>query len=270
MTRKLSLIAAMILWTGEAFALPIAEPVPGGVAVLEVPVSTTLAKFEGRRVMLQTEKGKKYAIVGIPLATKPGKHALQVGASSVSFIVKPKTYPVQRLTIKNKREVNPLPRDLKRIHRESKVIDRAFNRFDTGMAVHDRFTLPAKGPISSPFGMRRVLNGQPRAPHSGIDIAAPYGAPIHAAAAGKVLATGNYFFDGNTIILDHGQGLATVYCHLSKILVTKGQMVKAGQKIGEVGRTGRVTGPNLHWGVSLNDARVDPWLFIPSIPTASR
>lgn len=259
-----------MLITGQALALPISEPVPGGVAIVQVPMSARHATFEGRPVMLQTENGKKYAVVGIPLTTKPGKHSLRVGKSRISFKLRTKAYPVEHLTIANKQEVNPTPQDLKRIHRESKVINRAFSYFDTRMRVHDRFELPAKGPISSPFGIRRILNGEPRAAHRGIDIAAPIGAPIHAAAAGKVVATGDYFFDGKTIILDHGQGLETVYCHLSKILVKKGQMVKGGQKIGEVGKTGRVTGPNLHWGVSLNDARVNPWLFIPDIPTASR
>lgn len=270
MTRIASLFFLLTLMSAGAIALPRDEPVPGGVAVIPVPDGTTSARFQGSRVMLQPDNGKLYAVVGIPLGMSPGGHILDLGKKKIRFTVNPKAYKEQRLTIANKRQVNPLPEDLKRIHRESRILDKAFGRFDTAMAVHDQFVLPADGPISSPFGMRRILNGQPRSPHSGIDIAAPWGAPIRATAAGRVLVTGNYFFDGKTVLLDHGQGLVTVYCHMSKILVKPGQKVKAGEVIGKVGKTGRVTGPNLHWGVSLNDARVNPWLFMKAPPPADQ
>ena len=270
MINRIWLPVALMLFCARAMALPTSEPVPGGVAVLPVPAGTPSATFDGHPVMLLKANGKEYAVVGIPLRMKPGQHSISLPHANIDFTVKPKKYKVQRLTIKNKRQVNPLPSDLRRIHRESRVLGRAFTSFDTSMPVHDRFILPAKGPISSPFGMRRVLNGEPRSPHSGIDIAAPFGAPIRAAAAGKVLVTGDYFFDGKSVLLDHGQGLVTVYCHMSKILVKPGEVVKRGQKIGEVGKTGRVTGPNLHWGVSLNNARVNPWLFMANNPTAGR
>lgn len=272
MIRLLSVIALFAFCATQALAapaesvpasvLPDNARVPGGVAVLQVPAGTEQARFEHKRVMLLSHDGQKYAIVGIPLQAKPGDYKISLGGSTVAFSVEPKAYKTQRLTITNKRQVNPLPADLKRIHKESRILNRAFSHFDTAMPVHDTFIMPADGPISSPFGMRRILNGEPRSPHSGIDIAAPFGASIRAAAAGRVLVTGDYFFDGNTVLLDHGQGLVTVYSHLSKTLVKPGQMVKSGQKIGEVGKTGRVTGPNLHWGVSLNGARVDPALFM--------
>jgi murein DD-endopeptidase MepM/ murein hydrolase activator NlpD len=122
--------------------------------------------------------------------------------------------------------------------------------------------MPAQGPYSSAFGLKRFFNDQPRAPHSGLDIAAPDKSPIKVAAAGKVTAVGEYFFNGNTVIVDHGHGLSTMYCHMSRIDVKVGDQLELGEQIGLVGKTGRVTGPHLHWGVSLNNTRVDPLLFV--------
>lgn len=237
---------------------------PGGVAVLplERGGAAPRAYFNGERVMVLKKGPQWVAVVGIPLDAKPGEYALRVGKRSLDFSVRDKQYAVQRLTIENKRKVDPTPLDIERIRRESRIIKAALAAWHAEANVPLRFDLPVRGPVSSPFGLRRVFNGEPRAPHSGIDIAVPAGTPIRAPAPGRVAAIGHFFFDGNMVLIDHGQGLVTMYGHMEKILVKKGQHLARGQVIGLAGQTGRATGPHLHWGVSLNNARVDPTLFL--------
>ena len=176
-----------------------------------------------------------------------------------------KRYLTERLTIADNNKVTPPARDYDRIGRDREEMMAVFESFTTDRSLDPdtlAFVTPVEGRISSPFGKRRILNGQPRSPHSGLDIAAPEGTPIKAAAAGSVRATGDYFFNGNTVLIDHGQGLITMYCHLSEIKVALNAPVEQGEIIGLVGQTGRVTGPHLHFSVNLNQARVDPALFI--------
>ena len=270
---KLAVVAATTaLFSAQLFALPQHNPVPGGIAVIPVPLSTSTALFENRQVMLLSSQKEKYAVVGISLKTRPGDYPLELThktasdtdkhQSNLSFKVSAKEYRVQRLTIENKRKVNPYKEDMDRIIRERNEMNKAFKSFENLAQPAVDFVLPAEGPISSPFGLKRILNDQPRNPHSGLDIAAPTGTPIHAPAAGRVTAVGNYFFNGNTVLLDHGQGLISMYCHMSETTVAVGDALSPGDLIGKVGKTGRVTGPHLHWSVSLNNARVDPNLFI--------
>jgi murein DD-endopeptidase MepM/ murein hydrolase activator NlpD len=174
-----------------------------------------------------------------------------------------KAYEEQHITIEDKRKVNPEPRDQQRITREQKLINAALEHWSDQDNVVVEFHKPVTGPTSSPFGLRRFFNEQARNPHSGLDIAAAAGTPVQAPAPGTVIETGDFFFNGNTVLIDHGQGLVTMYCHLSAIDVKRGDRLRTGDRIGKVGMTGRVTGPHLHWGVSLNDARVDPLLFLP-------
>ncbi|NNF51673.1 MAG: peptidoglycan DD-metalloendopeptidase family protein [Gammaproteobacteria bacterium] len=255
----------------HASSLPRALAVPGGVAVVDLPgefSNAPMVHYRERPVMVVFDEEKWKAVVGIPLSVKPGRHSLEIGSTDdtktrVSFDVGDKEYAVQRLTITNKRQVNPNKEDLERIGAERKRINTALASFTRAAGIATDFIAPVDGPRSSSFGLRRFFNDQPRRPHSGMDIAAGQGTPIVAPAAGRIVETGNYFFNGNTVFIDHGLGLVTMYCHMSKIDVEPGDLVHRGGVIGEVGATGRVTGPHLHWGVTLNGTMVDPALFLP-------
>lgn len=270
--RGLLAVTTLFLLSAKALAVPVntlptEALVPGGVAVLATGMPAAAAEFRDDRVMLAEYEGTQYAIVGIPLDARPGSHEITLTAadgstSALSFSITDKQYVEQRLTITNERQVNPNNEDMVRINRESAEMNEAFASWDESLVPVMQMRAPTEGPRSSSFGLRRFFNDQPRAPHSGMDIAAPEGTPIYAPAPGVIRATGNYFFNGNTIILDHGHGLITLYCHMNTIDVTPGTRVEAGEQIGRVGQTGRVTGPHLHWSINLNNVRVDPALFI--------
>jgi murein DD-endopeptidase MepM/ murein hydrolase activator NlpD len=267
---RLPVLFTLALFSMPGYALSLdTTPVPGGIAVIPLPANTdpVTARYREKKVLVTKADGKLIAVIGLPLASKPGRHYLEVTdrqgkTLSLGFQVTDKAYEEQHITIKDKRKVNPEKRDMERITRESEQIKQALRHWSPEENVVIEFRKPVSGPTSSPFGLRRFFNEQARKPHSGLDIAAPEGTPIQSPAPGTVLDTGDFFFNGNTVLLDHGQGLVTMYCHMSKIDVTSGQTVNTGDKLGEIGITGRVTGPHLHWGVSLNDARIDPLLFL--------
>ena len=245
-------------------------PVPGGVAVLRLGAAAQEpeARYLNKRVMVLPQAGGTWlAIVGIPLSVKPGTEHLTVGSGSaarrVAFQVGAKTYTAQHITLKNKRQVNPDPADLRRIERELAEQTEAYRAFRAGVVPSNVvLDAPVQGRLSSPFGLRRFFNGEERNPHSGLDFAVPTGTPIRAPAAGRVVLVGDYFFNGKTVFVDHGQGFISMFCHMSAIDVAVGDEVARGGVVGKVGATGRATGPHLHWNVSLNDARVDPAIFI--------
>ncbi|MCH4883703.1 M23 family metallopeptidase [Pseudomonas sp. TMW22080] len=240
------------------------KPVPGGVAVIELgsAAQAPKASYDGKPVMVIKEQDTWRAIVGIPLTVKPGSQQITSGGRNLSFAVGSKKYPEQHITLKNKRQVNPDPADIKRIDNELAIQIKAYRTFSPNTPSNLLLDKPVNGPLSSKFGVRRFFNGEERNPHAGLDFAVPAGTPIKTPAAGKVILIGNYFFNGNTVFVDHGQGFISMFCHMSKIDTKVGQQLARGDVVGKVGSTGRATGPHMHWNVSLNDARVDPAIFI--------
>ena len=244
--------------------LPLQQRIPGGVAI--VPIGYGLkqpkASFNNNPLMvLRPDEQKPWqAVVGIPLGQAPGNAEIKVGNKTYRFEVKDFAYKEQRLTV-NKKHVSLSKENLQRVTQEKKQITQAFKTFSKDRS-YSPFAWPLAGQVSSPFGLKRFFNDKPRKPHSGLDIAAATGTPILAPADGKVILTGDFFFNGNSVFVDHGQGLISMYCHLNSIEVKNGESVTAGDRLGTVGATGRVTGPHLHWSVSLNNARVNPLLLM--------
>jgi murein DD-endopeptidase MepM/ murein hydrolase activator NlpD len=265
---KLGLALLLFVSCADAIELPKERRVPGGIAIIDLGAKKpSKVKFREHDVMVLNKNGHWMAIVGIPLDAEPGTASLVITddinqLQRMDFEIFDKAYKTQRLSIKNKRKVNPNAQDLERISSERKRIDKALSNFSEKAPHSFELLQPVDGRYSSPFGLRRYFNEQPRKPHSGLDIAADKGTDILAAQSGTVIETGDYFFNGKTVFLDHGQGLVTMYCHMQRIDVTVGQAISRGDKIGEVGMTGRVTGPHLHWGVALNRSLVDPALFL--------
>lgn len=252
-------------------ALPQHLPVPGGVAVLALGASPQRPRvtMEGHTapILVVGDASSWTAVAGLALSTTPGERVLmvqrgQAAAERKTIQVVDKAYAEQKLTVAP-RHVDLSPTDLARHERERKHQATVIATVTQDLALSNlRMRAPVDGPRSSSFGLRRVFNGQSRNPHSGMDIAAPVGTPVVAAADGVVIDTGDYFFNGNTVWIDHGLGLLTLYCHLHAIEVKTGTRVARGERIATVGATGRVTGPHLHWSVSLNRVMVDPALFL--------
>ena len=252
-----------------AIALPENHSVNGGLTLIPIDINKQPeAYFEGKRIPVvpSTKPNQWILIVAIPLnsidpvqyitVTKPIK-------TTIPFHVSDKFYTTQYLNIKNTSKVDPQEQDKIRIAEETKKLSQLFSNYTNINPFQQRFTAPLRGPISSMFGLKRVYNKEPRDPHSGLDIAAKQGEPIFAVNQGKVVDTGDYFFTGNTVIIDHGMGVFSLYAHLSKVLVHAGDTIQQGQQLGLVGMTGRVTGPHLHWTMIVNQTLVEPLLFVP-------
>jgi murein DD-endopeptidase MepM/ murein hydrolase activator NlpD len=242
---------------------------PGGIAILPTGVTAAEAKPQVRwfdkPVAVVSVGAEWHALLGIGLSVQPGINAIQVMTKkrqySVSFTIEAHEYQEQRITLSSNRKVNPPAMDMERINAESQKLKRVKQLRSENLVATD-FIWPVKGRISSTFGLRRFFNEQPRNPHGGIDIAVPTGTPIVAPANGTIVDTGDYFFNGKSIFIEHGLGIQTFYAHLDSITVDPGDIVQQGDLIGTVGATGRVTGAHLHWSVGLNGTWIDPMLVV--------
>lgn len=261
-------LACAACGTAFGFELPQESAVPGGVKLIRLDSQGDVPPYvdaDGHRALVIEDQAGWVAVVGIPLTAPLGPRRVTLrdsaGRHELEFVVHAKRYATQSLKVAPG-QVELSASDLERVQREREQLDRALEHWSEPPPTTLRWPAPVPGPRSSSFGLRRIFNGQARNPHSGMDIAAAAGTPVLAPADGTVLDTGDYFFTGNTVLLDHGRGLISLYCHLSAIDVRAGDRIKAGARIGAVGMTGRATGPHLHWALSLNRAWVDPALFV--------
>lgn len=247
---------------------PTASQVPGGVAWLSLGAAATRPVAQAGNVPLLVlgDVLEWTALVGIPLSALPGEASITLQTTTgsqrkIAYTIAPKRYSEQRLKVAPG-TVDLSPDNQTRYESERAHLTQVMATFSEPLPQLLRMRVPVPGRRSGSFGLRRVFNGQSRNPHSGMDIAAGTGTPVVAPLPGRVIDTGDYFFNGNTVWLDHGGGLLSMVCHLSRIQVKVGDVLQAGDRVGAVGATGRVTGPHLHWGVMLNQAMVDPALFL--------
>jgi murein DD-endopeptidase MepM/ murein hydrolase activator NlpD len=240
--------------------------VQGGLVIGRAPPGTSVV-FDGRALRVG-EDGR--FLIGFGRDTTSATLALTYPdgrRETRALAVQRRAWLVQRVDGLPPQTVTPDEAELQRIRDEAALVAEARRRDSAAPLFGTGFIWPAVGPISGVYGSQRILNGQPRAPHYGVDIAVPTGTPVMAAADGVVsLVHEDMFLTGKTLILDHGFGLNTVYYHLSAITVAPGQRVKQGETIGRVGATGRATGAHLHWGMNLFDIRLDPALVVPPMP----
>ena len=254
----------------QARGRPHPGAVPGGFAVVELGAenSAPVVRFNGERVLVSGNPSGWLAIVGIPLDSKPGRApplSIQYGPGTprvIHFTIGDKHYDSEYLTITSD-QVDLTPMDLARYEAERAHTQSVLRIYSDSAPASLLLIPPCQGIRSRTFGLLRYFNGQPRGPHNGTDIAAEVGTPVVAAGSGEIIDIGDYFFSGRTVMINHGRGFITLYAHLSQIDVKLRKRVTAGQRIGKVGITGRVTGPHLHFGVYLNAAAVDPGLFLP-------
>ncbi|HZN55532.1 MAG TPA: M23 family metallopeptidase [Candidatus Polarisedimenticolaceae bacterium] len=265
------------------------EIAPGEPVRVEVRSQAPLASLTGRFLgevvfFVRSAQGDLWeGWTVVPLDCKDARATLTLEGrdpsnrpvrSSVETAIVPKSFPEQRLEVESK-YVNPSKAALARIAREQERLGAIYLRRTPAPLATERFVAPVAGEPTSEFGARRILNGEPRAPHPGIDLRAATGTPVAAAGPGRVALAADLYYSGGTVIVDHGGGLFTTYAHLSKVEVEEGATVAPGDRLGLSGATGRVTGPHLHWGArvgrSIFDPRalLDPRLFPLMPPSAT-
>lgn len=274
LTRPFLYLLYLMPLLASAGTVPMASAVNGGLIIHPLPAGLAIDTplyAQGQRLWVGhlPDRTGPQLVVGIPLDAKDSLTiSRQPDGREVmtELALTFKAYPEQRLRLREQKYVTPDPDQLARFRREAAEQQAAYRVHTlTASDQWPTFRWPLQGRISSPFGLRRFFNDEPRAPHVGIDIARPTGTPVVAPADGVVALTGDYFFNGRTVIIDHGRGLFSMLCHFSEVMVAAGDRVQAGDVVGRVGATGRATGPHLHWTVSLNDARIDPALLVPPL-----
>ena len=249
--------------------LPREARVPGGVVLIAVgnaDAPKPMVTRDGANVWTVKRGPSWIAVLGLPLATAPGEYSINVTNAGVTqalpFTVLNKRYPVQHVTLKDNAMVEPPIEVIARLEFESAHLETVRSNWREDTNTNASFILPANGRLSGRFGGSRVLNGKPRAPHAGLDVAIGTGTPVLAPGDGVVLDTGNYYFCGNALFVDHGNGLISLFCHLSGYVAKVGDSVRQGQVVAHSGATGRASGPHLHWSVYLNGVSVEPELFV--------
>jgi murein DD-endopeptidase MepM/ murein hydrolase activator NlpD len=259
----IALLVAIVVSANQGSAVELTFPAEPGVKSVEV-------SWEMKKVPAFLIEDRWTTIIGVDLDAKPGKHpadaffTMQDGTvekREAVVEVQSKKYPTTELKVEDKYVELSKP-DLARALREAKETETIFKKITVEPLWDKPFAIPIPGETGTNFGHRRVFNGQPRAPHTGADLHAATGTPVHAANRGRVVLAKNLFFTGNTVILDHGLGIYSLYAHFSRIDVKVGDMVSASDQIGLSGATGRVTGPHLHWGMTVQGARVDPYTLV--------
>ncbi|GAB6905136.1 Peptidase M23 [Desulfosarcina cetonica] len=265
-----ALIAIVVLglpFSARAFTLS-GNLVQGGMAIGHVAPGSRVS-YEGRPIRVSPDG---LFVIGFSRDAKAQAmltvQAPQGGIAKHPISIKPRQYDIQRIDGLPPKKVTPTAKaDLARIRADIALVRKVRRRDDPRTDFDQPFIWPVLGRISGVYGSQRILNGNPRRPHFGVDIAVPTGTPVKAPADGVVsMAHDDMFYSGGTLIVDHGHGISTVYMHLSKILVAEGTQVRQGDVIAQVGATGRVTGPHLHWGMNWFETRLDPSLLVSPMP----
>jgi murein DD-endopeptidase MepM/ murein hydrolase activator NlpD len=266
----LVLLGVLAVWSSLVTAEPTLEGpfIQGGMVVGQAPAGSRIT-HDGRQVRVSPEG---VFVIGFG-RDAPAESVLEWTAPDGQsqrrvLTVQQRQYQIQRIDGLPPRKVTPKPEDLERIRADIAATRKARDRDDPRTDFLTGFIWPSTGPISGVYGSQRILNGEPRRPHFGVDVAAPVGAPVVAPADGLVtLVHDDMFYSGGTLIIDHGHGLSSSFLHLNRILVKEGQRVKQGDLVAEVGATGRVTGAHLDWRMNLADRRIDPQLLVGPMPT---
>ena len=264
--RAIAVAVAWVLFAvAPAAALELNGPLTQGGLIIGTAAPGTAVAFDGRALRIDPQGGTFVFGIGrdhgaaatLTITHPDGREETQ------ALAIAPRQWQIERIDGLPPRKVTPSDEDLKRIRREAALINAARSRNSATMDFARGFILPATGRLSGFYGSQRILNGEPRRPHLGLDVAGPLGTPVHAAAAGEVvLAESDLFYTGGTVAIDHGHGLTTIYSHLASVDANLGDRVAQGAPIGTIGATGRATGPHLDWRINWFNVRLDPELAL--------